>query len=165
MMHHCWLQQNSPKLKSRIELWYFVNCGFVIVRFYQNLLRELLCIRVGENMSLNILKSLKKHADFYLLIPLTWFYSYLMYFLFALTFCCSIWMSSIGALSNVTNVWNMLHALEKFCFVYGKTKQMYCHVEKIESVIHPSLLNTAGRKTSLLFCENVKVLQLVFILH
>lgn len=59
----------------------------------------------------------------------------------------------------------MLHTLENFYFVYGKPKQMYWHVEKIESVIHSSLLNRAGSKPNILLCENVKVLQLVFILH
>jgi len=47
--------------------------------------------------------------------------------------------------------------------VYGKTKQIYQHVEKIESVIYPSLLSRAGWKTNILFWENIKVLQLVFI--
>lgn len=44
----------------------------------------------------------------------------------------------------------IIHALEKFRFVYGKTKQMYWHVEKVESVILPSMLNTAGWKTGIL---------------
>lgn len=57
----------------------------------------------------------------------------------------------------------MIRTLEKFCFVYGKPKQMYWHVEKVESVILPPASNTAGWKTGIF--ENVKILQLVLIPH
>lgn len=61
----------------------------------------------------------------------------------------------------MTNVRNMIRTLEKFCFVYGKTKQMYWHVEKVESVILPPVLNTAGWKAGIF--EKVKILQLALI--